>query len=73
MFKKHFPVVPSDFMMLSNIVYKEYLEDRREFITLIGLLAWPIFNVEDKSSSLQIKDINNLRKSISSLWKGIFE
>ena len=73
LFKKHFPEVPTDFMKLSNIVYKENLEDRREFITLIGLLAWPIFNVEDKSSSLQIKDINNLRKSISSLWKGIFE
>ena len=60
-------------MKLNNIVYKENLEDKRELITLIGLLAWRIFNVEDKSSSLQLKDIGSLRKSISSLWKGIFE
>ena len=73
LFKKHFTDVPIDFMKLNNIVYKENLEDKRELITLIGLLAWPIFNVEDKSSSLQLKDIGSLRKSISSLWKGIFE
>ena len=73
LFKNHFTDVPIDFMKLNNIVYKENLEDKRELITLIGLLAWPIFNVEDKSSSLQLKDIGSLRKSISSLWKGIFE
>ena len=73
LFKKHFPEVSTDFLKLNNIVHKENFEDRREFVTLIGLLTWPILNVEDKSSSLQIKDINNLKKSISSLWKGIFE
>lgn len=73
LFKKHFKDIPVDFMKINNIIFKENLEDRREFITLFGLLAWPIHNVEDKSSSLQIKDISGIRKSISTLFKGIFE
>ena len=73
LFKKHFKDIPVDFMKINNIVFKENLEDRREFITLFGLLAWPIHNVEDKSSSLQIKDMSGIRKSISTLLKGIFE
>jgi hypothetical protein len=60
-------------MKINNIIFKENLEDRREFITLFGLLAWPIHNVEDKSSTLQIKDMSGIRKSISTLFKGIFE
>ena len=73
LFKKHFKDIPVEFMKINNIIFKENLEDRREFITLFGLLAWPIHNVEDKSSSLQIKDISGIRKSISTLFKGIFE
>lgn len=73
LFKKHFKDIPVDFMKINNIVFKENLEDRREFITLFGLLAWPIHNVEDKSSSLQIKDMSGIRKSISTLLKSIFE
>jgi len=73
LFKKHFKDIPVDFMKINNIIFKENLEDRREFITLFGLLAWPIHNVEDKSSTLQIKDISGIRKSISTLFKGIFE
>ena len=73
LFKKHFKDIPVDFMKINNIIFKENLEDRREFITLFGLLAWPIHNVEDKSSSLQIKDMSGIRKSISTLFKGIFE
>ena len=60
-------------MKVQNIIYKENLEDKREFITLFGLLAWPKFNVEDKSSSLKIKDVGSIKKSISTLLKGIFE
>ena len=60
-------------MPLTSFIFKENLEDRREFITLFGLLAWPIHNVEDKSSTLQIKDMSGIRKSISTLFKGIFE
>ena len=30
-------------------------------------------NVEDKSSSLKIKDVSGIKKSISTLLKGIFE
>ena len=73
LFKKHFKDIPVEFMKINNIIFKENLEDRREFITLFGLLAWPIHNVEDKSSSLQIKDMSGIRKSISTLFKGIFE
>ena len=73
LFKKHFADVPVDLMKINNIVYKENLEDNREYITLFGLLAWPIFNVEDKSSSLKIKDVSGIKKSISTLLKGIFE
>ncbi len=73
LFKKHFKNIPVDFMKINNIVFKENLEDKREFITLFGLLAWPIHNVEDKSSTLQIKDMSGIRKSISTLLKGIFE
>ena len=73
LFKKHFADVPVDLMKINNIVYKENFEDKREYITLFGLLAWPIFNVEDKSSSLKIKDVSGIKKSISTLLKGIFE
>ena len=73
LFKKHFKDIPVEFMKINNIIFKENLEDRREFITLFGLLAWPIHNVEDKSSTLQIKDMSGIRKSISTLLKGIFE
>ena len=73
LFKKHFKDIPVDFMRLNNIVFKENLEERREFITLFGLLTWPVHNVEDKSSTLQIKDMSGIRKSISTLFKGIFE
>ena len=73
LFKKHYADIPIEFIKMKNIVYKEDFEDKREYVTLIGLLAWPIFNVEDKSSSVQIKDFGGIKKSISSIWKGIFE
>ena len=73
LFKKHFSDTPIDFIKMKNVVYKEDFEEKREYVTLLGLLAWPIFNVEDKSSSLQIKDLGGIKKSISSIWKGIFE
>tara|TARA_S200000501_G_C20868670_1_gene763266 strand:- start:881 stop:2122 length:1242 start_codon:yes stop_codon:yes gene_type:complete len=73
LFKKHFPDIPTKFIKMKNIVFKEDFEEKREYVTLLGLLSWPIFNVEDKSSSLKIKDLDGIRKSISSIWKGIFE
>ena len=73
LFKKHYPDIPIDFIKIKNVIYKENFEDKREYATLLGLLAWPIFNIEDKSSSLKIKDFNGIKKSISSIWKGIFE
>ena len=73
LFKKHFPDVPVDLIKVNNIIYKQNLEDKREFITLFGLLSWPKFNIEDKSSSLMIKDVSSIKKSISTLLKNIFE
>ena len=73
LFKKQFPDVPVDLIKVNNIIYKQNLEDKREFITLFGLLSWPKFNIEDKSSSLMIKDVSSIKKSISTLLKNIFE
>jgi|TARA_B100001093_G_scaffold235748_1_gene225962 cell division protein FtsA len=73
LFKKHYGDIPIEFIKMKNVVYKEDFEDRREYVTLLGLIAWPIFNIEDKSSSLKVKDFGGIKKSISSIWKGIFE
>ncbi len=73
LFKKHFEKTKCEYLSIKNTVFKENLEDRRELSTLIGLLSWPIFNVEDSSSSVGIKDFKSITKSISSIWRGFFE
>ena len=73
LFKKHFEDTKCEYLPISNIVFKENLEDRRELSTLIGLLSWPIFNVEDSSPTVGIKNFESITKSISSVWKGCFE
>ncbi|MBL6911501.1 MAG: cell division protein FtsA [Candidatus Marinimicrobia bacterium] len=73
LFKKHFEDTKCEYLPISNIVFKENLEDRRELSTLIGLLSWPIFNVEDSSPTVGIKNFESITKSISSVWKRFFE
>ena len=73
LFKKHFESTKCEYLSISNIVFKENLEDRRELSTLIGLLSWPIFNVEDSSPTVGVKNFKSITKSISSIWKGFFE
>ncbi|MGY8809011.1 MAG: cell division protein FtsA [Fidelibacterota bacterium] len=73
LFKKHFENAKCEYLSISNTVFKENLEDRRELSTLIGLLSWPIFNVEDSSPTVGIKNFESITKSISSVWKGFFE
>ena len=73
LFKKHFENTKCEYLSISNTVFKENLEDRRELSTLIGLLSWPIFNVEDSSPTVGVKNFKSITKSISSIWKGFFE
>ena len=73
LFKKHFERTKCEYLSISNTVFKENLEDRRELSTLIGLLSWPIFNVEDSSPTVGVKNFKSITKSISSIWKGFFE
>lgn len=73
LFKKHFESTKCEYLSISNTVFKENLEDRRELSTLIGLLSWPIFNVEDSSPTVGVKNFKSITKSISSIWKGFFE
>ncbi len=73
LFKKHFENTKCEYLSINNTVFKENLEDRRELSTLNGLLSWPIFNVEDSSSSVGIKDFKSITKSISNIWRGFFD
>lgn len=73
LFKKHFDDTKCEYLSISNTVFKENLEDRRELSTLIGLLSWPIFNTEDSSPTVGVKNFKSITKNISSIWKGFFE
>ena len=73
LFRKHFSNVSVDFVNLKKIVFKEDIEEKREFSTLFGLLSWPLYNVEDKSTNVNVKDLGGIRKSISSFWREIFD
>ena len=73
LFKKHFEDTKCEYLSISNTVFKENLEDRRELSTLIGLLSWPIFNTEDSSPTVGVKNFKSITKNISSIWKGFFE
>tara|TARA_B100000927_G_scaffold243021_1_gene204892 strand:- start:2515 stop:3756 length:1242 start_codon:yes stop_codon:yes gene_type:complete len=73
LFRKHFSDVSVDFVNLKKIVFKEDIEEKREFSTLFGLLSWPLYNIEDKSTNVNVKDLGGIRKSISSFWREIFD
>lgn len=73
LFRKHFSNVSVDFVNLKKIVFKEDIEEKREFSTLFGLLSWPLYNIEDKSTNVNVKDLGGIRKSISSFWREIFD
>ena len=73
LFKKHFEDTKCEYLSINNTVFKENLEDRRELSTLIGLLSWPIFNTEDSSPTVGVKNFKSITKNISSIWKGFFE
>jgi len=73
LFKKHFESIKCEYLSINNVVYKENIEERRELSTLVGLLSWPIFNVEDSSSTVGVKNFESFTRSISSIWKGFFE
>jgi cell division protein FtsA len=60
-----------EYLPLKNIVFKENLEDKREYATLIGLLLWPVFNVEDDNPLIGIK--KSFTENFSNIWKGFFE
>ena len=73
LFRKHFSNVSVDFVNLKKIVFKEDIEEKREFSTLFGLISWPLYNIEDKSTNVNVKDLGGIRKSISSFWREIFD
>jgi cell division protein FtsA len=73
LFKKHFEGTKCEYLSISNTVFKENLEDRRELSTLIGLLSWPIFNTEDSRPTVGVQNFKSITKNISSIWKGFFE
>ena len=73
LFRKHFSNISVDYVNLKKIVFKENIEEKREFSTLFGLLSWPLYNIEDKSTNVSVKDIGGIRKSISSFWREIFD
>jgi cell division protein FtsA len=73
LFKKHFESIKCEYLSINNVIYKENIEERRELSTLVGLLSWPIFNVEDSSPTVGVKNFESFTRSISSIWKGFFE
>ena len=48
-----------------------YVEDKREYATLIGLLKWPMLNVEKDDPLIGIK--KSFTENFSNIWKGFFE
>ena len=60
-----------EYLPLKNIVFKENLEDKREYATLIGLLLWPVSHVEDDNPLIGIK--KSFTENFSNIWKGFFE
>ena len=60
-----------EYLQLKKTVFKENLEDKREYATLIGLLLWPVSHVEDDSPLIGIK--KSFTENFSNIWKGFFE
>jgi len=63
--------IKCEYLPIKDIAFKENLEDRREYATLIGLLKWPILNVENDNSLIGIK--KSFTENFSNIWKGFFE
>tara|TARA_Y100001970_G_C14202569_1_gene841987 strand:- start:29 stop:1297 length:1269 start_codon:yes stop_codon:yes gene_type:complete len=63
--------IKCEYLTIRNIIFKENLEDKREYATLIGLLRWPVLNVENDNSIIGIK--KSFTENFSTIWKGFFE
>ena len=63
--------IKCEYLSIKDITFKENLEDRREYATLIGLLKWPMLNVENDNSIIGIK--KSFTENFSNIWKGFFE
>ena len=63
--------IKCEYLPIKDITFKENLEDKREYATLVGLLKWPILNVENDNSLIGIK--KSFTENFSNIWKGFFE
>ena len=63
--------IKCEYLAIRNIIFKENLEDKREYATLMGLLRWPVLNVENDNSIIGIK--KSFTENFSTIWKGFFE
>ncbi len=63
--------IKCEYLPIKDITFKENLEDKREYATLVGLLKWPILNVEDDNPLIGIK--KSFTENFSNIWKGFFE
>ena len=63
--------IKCEYLPIKDITFKENLEDRREYATLIGLLKWPVLNVEKNDPLIGVK--KSFTENFSNIWKGFFE
>ena len=63
--------IKCEYLTIKDIIFKENLEDKREYATLIGLLKWPMLNVEKDDPLIGIK--KSFTENFSNIWKGFFE
>ena len=63
--------IKCEYLPIKDITFKENLEDKREYATLVGLLKWPKLNVEDDNPLIGIK--KSFTENFSNIWKGFFE
>ncbi len=63
--------IKCEYLPIKDITFKENLEDRREYATLIGLLKWPVLNVEKDDPLIGVK--KSFTENFSNIWKGFFE
>ena len=63
--------IKSEYLPIKDIIFKENLEDKREYATLIGLLMWPVLNIENDDPLIGVK--KSFTENFSNIWKGFFE
>ena len=63
--------IKCEYLPIKDITFKVNLEDKREYATLVGLLKWPILNVENDNPLIGIK--KSFTENFSNIWKGFFE